>query len=34
MVCDVVWEEIEKWIRVNTANYEKKYLLLVLWEYQ
>jgi|TARA_R110000868_G_scaffold126870_1_gene334185 exopolyphosphatase/guanosine-5'-triphosphate,3'-diphosphate pyrophosphatase len=23
MVCDVVWEEIEKWIRVNTADYEE-----------
>ena len=23
MVCDVVWEEIEKWIRVNTIDYEE-----------
>jgi exopolyphosphatase/guanosine-5'-triphosphate,3'-diphosphate pyrophosphatase len=23
MVCDVVWEEIEKWIRTNTADYEE-----------
>lgn len=23
MVCDVVWEEIEKWIKINTADYEE-----------
>jgi exopolyphosphatase/guanosine-5'-triphosphate,3'-diphosphate pyrophosphatase len=22
MVCDVVWDEIEKWIKVNTSDYE------------
>jgi exopolyphosphatase/guanosine-5'-triphosphate,3'-diphosphate pyrophosphatase len=21
MVCDVVWDEIEKWIKVNTSDY-------------
>jgi exopolyphosphatase/guanosine-5'-triphosphate,3'-diphosphate pyrophosphatase len=23
MVCDVVWDEIEKWIKVNTSDYEE-----------
>ena len=27
MVCDVVWEEIEKWIKQNTANYDEVTLI-------
>jgi exopolyphosphatase/guanosine-5'-triphosphate,3'-diphosphate pyrophosphatase len=27
MVCDVVWEEIEKWIKINTANFEEVTLI-------
>ncbi|MGO4819102.1 Ppx/GppA phosphatase family protein [Flavobacterium sp. W22_SRS_FP1] len=27
MVCDVVWEEIEKWIKINTADFEEVTLI-------
>jgi exopolyphosphatase/guanosine-5'-triphosphate,3'-diphosphate pyrophosphatase len=27
MVCDVVWDEIEKWIKTNTADYEEVTLI-------
>jgi exopolyphosphatase/guanosine-5'-triphosphate,3'-diphosphate pyrophosphatase len=27
MVCDVVWDEIEKWIKVNTSDYEEVTLI-------
>ncbi len=27
MVCDVVWDEIEKWIKANTADYEEVTLI-------
>lgn len=27
MVCDVVWQEIEKWIKTNTAEYDEVYLI-------
>jgi exopolyphosphatase/guanosine-5'-triphosphate,3'-diphosphate pyrophosphatase len=27
MVCDVVWDEIEKWIKINTADYEEVTLI-------
>lgn len=27
MVCDVVWQEIEKWIKANTSEYEEVYLI-------
>jgi exopolyphosphatase/guanosine-5'-triphosphate,3'-diphosphate pyrophosphatase len=27
MVCDVVWDEIEKWIKINTDEYEEVILI-------
>jgi exopolyphosphatase/guanosine-5'-triphosphate,3'-diphosphate pyrophosphatase len=27
MVCDVVWDEIEKWIKTNTVDYEEVTLI-------
>jgi exopolyphosphatase/guanosine-5'-triphosphate,3'-diphosphate pyrophosphatase len=27
MVCDVVWDEIEKWIKTNTDEYEEVILI-------
>jgi exopolyphosphatase/guanosine-5'-triphosphate,3'-diphosphate pyrophosphatase len=27
MVCDVVWDEIEKWIKINTEEYEEVILI-------